>query len=692
MQELWKLKVLVLQEDVEPVLLFLGKMGVAHFIDVSGTIKMFDKFLNPYEAPREITVQVSDILKRIDHILKGLELDAEGTIRKESLISETTIQGILSKANGKLSEIEERSKPFLEAINFSSNLIRKIDQMLEAQGVHIKKLHQKETAPIKGDPKETLSKAERRLLEIERLFNETVDVYNRCLHIHSKIELLSKNLKGKQKQSPAPVEKFPFPPEEKFLDYTEMRLSEIEGLMTTNQAKDFHITELMTIKTTIERLIKEAYDKKAELLEQLAKLRNLVNAAKQSIKEEKEFETIYFELLSLRETAKKVEDVIKIENGMGYCANTVYFEAWVQRQHFQRIFEGIKKITNGRCIVEGEPPACEDTVPTIIKSCPQFFEAFEKLVFALGCPLHTEVNPVFIVAVTFPLLFGIMFADVGQGAILLMVGLLLKYFRGKNDITNIKNDIARYFLFSSGLLIMCGISSMFFGLLFGEFFGPSGLIHPWIPLKIGPFRISGFDPMHAPLDMLRFSILIGVVLLTLGLILRVLNNLRGKNYKQALISVCWLWLFLGGFFMWIYWGGISNIMKWFTEGSTMFIGLLILPALIMSIISATSGGIMEGIDISIEILIGSLDHLVSFSRLAALFLTHAALNYMFLMLAGVKNGYFPLQSIPIIAAGSILSLGIEGLVIFVHCLRLHWVELLPEFYIGKGVPFKPFKI
>ena len=144
--------------------------------------------------------------------------------------------------------------------------------------------------------------------------------------------------------------------------------------------------------------------------------------------------------------------------------------------------------------------------------------------------------------------------------------------------------------------------------------------------------------------------------------------------------------------MWVYWGGISNITRWFADGTVMFLGLVVSPALLICIITATSGSIMEGIDFSIEVLIESLDHTISFSRLAALFLTHTALNYMFLIIAGVENGVFTLQSIPIILLGSILALSIEGLVIFVHCLRLHWVELLPEFYSGKGVPFKPFKV
>ena len=148
----------------------------------------------------------------------------------------------------------------------------------------------------------------------------------------------------------------------------------------------------------------------------------------------------------------------------------------------------------------------------------------------------------------------------------------------------------------------------------------------------------------------------------------------------------------GGFILWIYWGGISNLTRWFGEGLPMFIGLIILPIITMTVITASVENIMSGIQYSIEILIESLDHTISFGRLAALSLTHSALNYMFLILGGVNHGNFTLGSIPIVLAGTILALTIEGLIIFVHTLRLHWVEWLPGFYSGKGIPFKPIKV
>ena len=662
---------------------------MAHSIDVNGKVGIFDEFLEEYAVPCEVAAKSSDILKRVDFQFEKLEQKPEELVDKPPLPSKTTLKEILDEMEKKINEIEDKALPFIEGITLSSNLIRKIDQTLRTWKINPKKAVMKKTSFSEKPPQETLMDAEQRLSELERRFNEINRTAAACSNILSRISQFRKSLKLKTEE--VPTQKVPFPPGEKFFTFVEKRLSELENALRADEPNETLIKDLLTIKATVSHAMEQVPKGKTDLIEQTLGLRNLVEMVKKSIRENPDFQTICFDLLSLREMVKEIEELIKVESNMGRCATTVFFEAWVPKLQLEKVVEEIKRITKGKCVIEKAPPDKEDSVPTVIKPVPQFFEAFEKLTFSLGYPRPEEINPVYIMAITFPFLFGIMFADVGQGAILLILGAILLYFRGKVDISKV-GDILRYFLFAGGLFVLCGISAICFGFLFGEFFGPSGVLHPTMLTSIGPFQIGGFDPMHEPLSMLRFAILIGVTLLSLGLVLRVINNIKKHRLKLAFISSCWIWLLLGGFFMWIYWGGISNITRWFAEGTLMFLGLIVSPVVLISIVTATYGSIMEGIDFSIEVLIESLDHTISFSRLAALFLTHTALNYMFLIIAGVENGAFTLQSIPIIVIGSILALSIEGLVIFVHCLRLHWVELLPEFYSGKGIPYKPLKV
>jgi len=664
-------------------------MGVAHSIDVNREQPLYEGLLEEYAVPCEVATQCSDISARVDEQLGKLEQKPEELGEKPPLPSKQTLKEILDEMEKKLAEIEYKSQPFIKTITSSSYLIRKIDQTLKTWKIKPKKTDAKNVSLPERSPQEILLNAEQRLSELERQFEEIDKTAIRCSNILLRISQFAKSFKAKSMEGP--VQEVPFPPGEKFFAFVEARLSEIGNDLMENKSTKALTNELLNIKSTITHFMEKVPEAKADIIKQTLELKRLVDKVTQSIRANPELQTICLKLLSLREMAKEIKLIMNVEGNMASCFTTVFFEVWVPKIQLEEVIEEIKNITQGKCVIEKAPPSIEDVVPTIIKPVPRFFEAFEKLTFSLGYPRPEEINPVLIMAITFPFLFGIMFADVGQGTILLILGVILLYFRGKVDIEKV-GDIMRYFIVSGGLFVLCGISAIIFGFLFGEFFGPSGVLHPILLAEIGPFQIGGFDPMHEPLSMLRFAILVGVVLLSLGLAVRVINNVRKKLFRSALISSFWIWLLLGGFVMWIYWGGISNITLWFAEGIFTFLGLIVSPVILICIVTATTGGIMEGIDFSIEVLIESLDHTISFSRLAALFLTHTALNQMFLIIAGVEHGNFTLQSIPIIMVGTILALSIEGLIVFVHCLRLHWVELLPEFYSGKGIPYKPLKV
>ncbi|MHA2289517.1 MAG: V-type ATPase 116kDa subunit family protein [Promethearchaeota archaeon] len=410
-----------------------------------------------------------------------------------------------------------------------------------------------------------------------------------------------------------------------------------------------------------------------------------------SLKEIPEIGEIQTKLLDLHGMTLKIDNLLEAEHDMAHCESIVYFKAWVLNKQIFKAKEGIKKITNGKCVIEVEKPKSNDNVPNVINRKKRLFEGFEILTYSLGFPRKGEINPVYLMAFAFPFLYGIMFADVGHGAILFLGGLLLLIARNRKNMNKV-GEIPRYVLLSAGIITLSGISAMFWGYLFGEFFGPSGVLHPVLLVQIGPFYLGGFDPVHEPLRLLRFTILIGVSFITFSLLFRVINHLKRRERARAIAAICWIWFILGGFFMWVYWGGISQITAWFGEGLPMLLALVMAPLIVSMIIMARAENIMEGVNFSVEVFIESLGHTLSFCRLAALFLAHTALSTMFLDLAGVKNGNFPPSSIPLIAIGTVLILCIEGLIVAVHTLRLHWIELLPKFYSAKGTLFQPIKI
>ena len=688
--ELRKIKVVFLEKYVDSVLFFLADMGVVHCMNVDEKLDSFDGLLEQYATSCEVVNRPANILAMINRTLKGLEIESNNFIETTPSPHEKTMEKTLSKTETDLSEIEMKVKPLIENLVSYSKIIRRIDLLLISLKINRKKI------PIDGkyfpeEPVESLlQEAEIKLVEIETRFKEINNISVRGSKLLIRINKLVKNIKTRS--SDFPTNAIICSVDEKFLDFIEQTLVTFEEQSQTKNLSGYSISrQLMNLKVNVNKILDKIPKEKSDLIKQTLKLRKLAELERQSIKTKPEFNTAKSALISLRALTQEVEELRKIEGHMGSIATTVYLEAWVPTEYLKKVVEGIKEKTNGKCLIKEELPTPEDTVPTILKPAPRILEAFEKLTFSFGYPKPDEINPVFIMAFTFPLLFGIMFADVGQGIILVVAGIVLSYFRRKVKIEEV-GDVIRYLLVASGLIVLCGISSTFFGFLFGEFFGPSGIIHPITLGKIGPFQIGGFDPMLEPVSMLRFSIFIGVMLLSFSVILRIINNIRKSQLKQTLISISWLWLLLGGFTLWIYWGGISNLTKWFGEGIIMFFGLVILPVFIMSITTAAGEGVMEGIQFSVEILIESLDHTISFGRLAALSLTHGALNYMFLILSGSEHSSISLGSIPIIMVGTVLALTIEGLIIFVHTLRLHWVEWLPGFYSGKGIPFKPIKL
>ena len=445
------------------------------------------------------------------------------------------------------------------------------------------------------------------------------------------------------------------------------------------------------VLTEVKHNLTDINNQLEETARQVLELQSSEYSEEHSIKEIPELGTIHSTLSALQGMTLEVNVLLEEENNMAQCDTIVYFEAWILKKHLPKVIKGIKEITNGKCVIEEEKPKPEDNVPNVIKHHPLLLEGFEGLTFSLGYPRKGEINPTYLMALTFPFLFGIMFADVGQGLILFIGGILLLIKRSRVTLDKV-GEIFGYLLKASGIIMLCGISAIAFGFLFGEYFGPSGVLHPILLFKIGPFKFGGFDPMHEPLTLLRFTILIGVSFITFGLFLGVINHLKRRDWGKFFATLCWIWFLLGGFFMWVYWGGISKITTWFGEGLPMFIALVIAPLIVMLVVVTIAESFMEGTNHTIEVFIESLGHTLSFCRLAALFLTHTALSTMFLELGGVENGYFPPSAIPLVAIGTILAIAIEGLLVLVHCLRLHWIELFPKFYSAKGILFKPIKI
>ncbi|MGD8589921.1 MAG: V-type ATPase 116kDa subunit family protein [Chromatiales bacterium] len=295
--------------------------------------------------------------------------------------------------------------------------------------------------------------------------------------------------------------------------------------------------------------------------------------------------------------------------------------------------------------------APEDYLPPINLILPGWAQPFHLFVEMLGTPSRDEVNPILLIPFIIALLFGYMFPDIGHGLILLIVSSLLyrRWPEGR-------------------FLIACGLSSVLFGFVFGDFFGIEGLLQPiWI------------KPLDEPLLILIPPLILGVILMLLGL---VFNGIEAY-WRQVFKS----WLLRGAAVLTMYASGCMAIFYpqalWLT---------------VLSFVWFVSGALIIEHKDRIGRLISSLAHLIqslfelflntfSFLRVGAFALAHAALSSSVVQLAdGIENHT---TRIAFLIIGHLLIVTIEGLVAFVQTTRLVLFEFFTRFLKADGRIFRP---
>jgi len=460
----------------------------------------------------------------------------------------------------------------------------------------------------------------------------------------------------------------------KLLDESEKMLEKIES---TYRALSEEIS-------SIEKLISDSNlseERKEELEEMLERKRN-------------EFRRFSEDAASKLMVLKKcLEFGLKLENTkllFGKTFKTYVFEAWVPEDKVNDVVKALMEASKGYAIFEVLKVRTHSIEkhaesPPVLYRLPSFLKPFEKLVESYATPSYHEINPAPIMAITFPLLFGVMFADIGQAAVLAISGLVFSIYRRKLEREDVELSGLIGMVLSAGeLLLLCGLSGIFWGLLFGEIFGSHEFfgihLHPIEIIKLGKeIHIGGFVPSEDIMDMFHLALFIGSMHLMLGLVLSVVNKLAMKEFKEALSVMLWIWFYAGA------------VYAVFTYGSSVAFDfgfwlsnphLLIAPLVSMMIVEGILRRV-EGLSHAFMALIESMSHTVSYGRLLALTLIHASMSKMFLQVVPGVGG---------IVAGTILALILEGIIIFVHTLRLHWVEWFSKFYLGGEVKYTPFEI
>ncbi|MCX7038376.1 MAG: hypothetical protein NT005_04495 [Spirochaetes bacterium] len=383
---------------------------------------------------------------------------------------------------------------------------------------------------------------------------------------------------------------------------------------------------------------------------------------------------------------------------------------WVPRRRFAEVVAGLESITKGRVAIRSyEPEELADVragrtkVPVSI-SHGRIVRSFERMVFSYSVPLYGTIDPTPFVAVMFVVLFAIMFGDVGQGFVGLLLGLAITSGRVKSFEKYRRKNFGTIF-------VVVGIASMFAGLLYGSFFANENLL---VPLSRWFTGLLTGRPMDRVISLVGFqkitlffgvTIAIGAVINTIGLVINIVNNIRLRNWERALLSKTGL---AGGAFFWYVLSVAVRLVSGGRLGGFDF-AFIALPLLVLffrePIVHLITGKrpllkegifgfIMEGIVELMESAIYYVSNSVSFLRVAAFALAHTVLSTIVFLLAdmvGGAPGGIALR-ILIIIIGNTIIIVLEGLIVTIQVIRLQYYEFFSKFFTESGEEFKPFSL
>lgn len=361
-----------------------------------------------------------------------------------------------------------------------------------------------------------------------------------------------------------------------------------------------------------------------------------------------------------------------IKEKIAFSKRFFYMSGWVAQSEREEIKKTLGKYGDTLVIFKDETSL---QPPTKLKNN-WFFRPFEWLVNLYGTPNYNELDPTPFVSLSYMLLFGIMFGDLGQGFVFLIVG----------------HFLSKKMKLFGGLIQRLGISSMIFGLLYGAVFGIETLI-PALWMK--PFENIN--------DILIFAIIVGVVILLISYVFGIINAMKRHDIEEGLFGkegVAGVVLYLT---VLVLVGGGMLGMNILPMPIGVGIAVLALLAIVFRLPlthliegkrplhgSDISGYYVESIFSLIETFLAMLSGTISFIRVGAFALTHVGLFLAFETM-GHMIGTAP-GNILMIVIGNIFIISLEALIVFIQGMRLQYYEMFSRYYKGDGREFKPVSL
>ena len=371
---------------------------------------------------------------------------------------------------------------------------------------------------------------------------------------------------------------------------------------------------------------------------------------------------------SLDYTKKSDQLKTKMAKGDDYF----YLSGWVPESELKE-FESLENEYKDTTVTTRDVETVNEQPPTRLKNNP-LFRPFEYLVNMYGAPNYDEVDPTPFFAITYMLLYGLMFGDLGQGLVFLALGF---YISKKNKTYG-------------ALLKRIGISASVFGLMYGSFFGKEDLI-PALLIK----------PFDNVMTVLIASVVFGVSLMVISYIIGIYNKVSKQNNIEEGIfgkeGLAGLMMMIS--FIIIVLNLVNKSPIPMPIGTVMLILSIIMMVFKQPIARKITGSkrlydsnksdyYIESSFSIIEALLSVFSNLVSFTRVGAFAINHVGLYMAFEVMANLAGGFW---GGVILLLGNLLIIGLEGMIVFIQGLRLEFYEMFSKYYEGNGRLFRPIR-
>ena len=360
--------------------------------------------------------------------------------------------------------------------------------------------------------------------------------------------------------------------------------------------------------------------------------------------------------------------IARIKQYAGHTNESFYIVGWLEAKEAKALETVLE--AEAEVVVIGEDPHMVEkiTPPTKMKNN-VIMRPFELFVKMYGIPSYTEIDPTPIVAISYILMFGIMFGDVGQGLLLAIFGFLFAKLK--------KSKLG-------AIVGMAGIVSVACGFVYGSIFGhevlPTGILHP-------------MDNMNA---ILIGAVVFGMAVIGFAIVLNIINGIRARDIKRVVFSQ----------------NGIAGLLFYFltiivAAGSLIGIGISAAPWIIgiciglpliaiflqepLAMLAERRKNwmpkekgmfIVESFFEVFEIVLSYVTNTMSFIRVGAFALNHVGMMTVVFLLMKMSGGSIVTEVI-----GNIVVIGLEGLIVGIQVLRLEYYEMFSRFFTGDGKEF-----